>query len=295
MEEELNAYAAWLRLDKGLSKNTIQSYLRDLRQFGKISGQPKKLSGTSEQDIQAFLRKLNKEGSAHSTIQRKLSSLRSFFQFINQQQNALNPTALLKSPKRSHRLPKTLNEAEITLLLNAVDTSTLLGIRDRTMIELLYACGLRVSELVGLQLSNILREQQSLRVLGKGGKERFVPYGASADLWLRRYLDEVWPKLNPGFACLEIFVQPVGKRVRACDRQDFWKIIKQLAQNAGIKKNVSPHVLRHSFATHLLAGGMNLRILQTLLGHSDISTTQIYTEVEGSRLAEVHRRCHPRK
>lgn len=284
------AFAAYLRLDKGLSERTISSYLTDLAGFEK---EATALGAAKEPDIRAWLTRLRERGVKESSIHRKLSSLRAYFQFLRISTKAdQDPTAHIELPRKTRVLPKVLSKTEIEALLAAPDTDSLEGLRDRAALELLYASGLRVSELTGLRRGDIHLESLTLRTLGKGAKERIVPFGENAARWVKRYIDEAYPKLNPGFACEAMFV---GKNGQALTRQDVWKRIKALALKAGIKSRVSPHLLRHSFATHLLEGGMNLRSVQTLLGHSDISTTQIYTHVEEERLLEAHKKFHPRK
>lgn len=291
----ITAFAAYLRLDKGLSEKTILAYVTDLELFETF------LEGTSlfavnPANVKSYMQNLKQEGLKNTSLQRKISSLRAFYQHHTRDNPTFqDPTAHLETPKREHRLPNTLSRVHIDKLLSAPDLSTPEGLRDRTMLELLYACGLRVTELVSLKPSQILMEQQCLRVSGKGSKERLIPFGDNAKNFLERYLEHAYPKLNPGFLEEKLFVQLLGKNSRSLTRQFFWKKLKLLAQEAGISQDFSPHTLRHSFATHLLEGGMNLRSLQTLLGHSDIATTQIYTHVEEERLVKAYQKFHPRK
>ena len=202
-----------------------------------------------------------------------------------------DPSALIESPKLGRGLPKALSETQVENLLGAPDTETPLGLRDRTMLELMYATGLRVSELVGLELSNINLNQGVVRVTGKGGKERLVPLGEEAADWLRRYLESARPELMKGADAPQVFVT---NRKSGMTRQAFWHSIRRHALQAGIDKDVSPHMLRHSFATHLLNHGADLRVVQLLLGHSDLSTTQIYTHIAREGLKQMHSKHHPR-
>lgn len=287
----MEAFAAYLRLDKGLSEKTISSYLSDLKIIQAELKIP--LQEVSEMQLQESFAAWKKAALANSSLHRRASSLHLFFSFLKSSNpNQLDPTLKLELPKVRRALPKTMNKQELEKLLEAPDLSTLEGRRDRTLLELLYATGLRVSELAQLKKSEIRISEQRLRVMGKGNKERVLPFGKNAEAWLKNYFEEVYPKLNPGFASEYFFV--TGKNPRALTRQEIWQLIQVHAKKAGIKK-ISPHYLRHSFATHLLEGGMNLRSVQTLLGHADISTTQIYTHVEEKRLLEAHKKFHPRK
>jgi integrase/recombinase XerD len=282
-----NNFTAYLRLDRGLSEKTIEAYIGDLRQLEEQSKTPPQ--NLRPEDVEKILAEWRAQELSNSTIQRKISSLRTFFLHLRQTNPELkDPTASLELKSRARPLPKNLNASEARVLVESPDTSAPQGIRDRAILELLYACGLRVSELAHLKRSNI--NEDSLRISGKGGKERMVPIAESAGRWLKRYLQEVYPKENPGFQHDEIFLE----NGRPITRQEIWRIVKTYGEKAGIKK-VSPHFLRHSFASHLLEGGMDLRSVQLLLGHQDISTTQIYTHVEERRLVDAHRKFHPRK
>lgn len=283
LDQDLAGFSAYLRLDKGYSPNTVQSYLSDLQQLQKFLSPTKIPEATSSQILQHLE---NSKYSARSR-QRILSSIRSFIEFLRESLPQVpDPTQNLEVPKQKRKLPATLTKADLQKLFDACDTKTPEGSRLRTMLEISYATGLRVSELCNLELQNILQEQKLIQVTGKGQKQRLVRYGDNARSWLERYIKQDYPKLNPGFASPKLF---------HFDRHEFWRELKSLGSKAGIKKSFSPHTLRHSFATHLLEGGMNLRSVQTLLGHSDISTTQIYTHVEAERLMEAHKRFHPRK
>lgn len=287
-------FAAYLRLDKGLSEKTIASYLSDLRLLSTAAGtEPAQFTADFVRDSLAAWRNENLRGTS---IQRKLSSVRAYFAFVRKHGPATpDPTKDLEvaSPKR--RLPKTLSATSITALLSSPDVATDEGLRDKAILELLYASGLRASELAGVKRGDLNLDEAWLKVFGKGSKERRVPVGESAMAWIRRYAREAYPRMNLGFACEMLFVGGSPATPRALNRQEVWRIVKGHAVKAGIPGNISPHALRHSFATHLLQGGMNLRSVQTLLGHADISTTEIYTHVEERRLLEAHRKFHPRK
>lgn len=245
------------------------------------------IDNLSEDEAQEIFHSLQSENLKNSSLHRKLSALKAFYDFLlHENPSRKNPTAKIEIPKNKRGLPKTLSQEEIKLLLQTPNTDTDEGIRARAIIELLYSSGLRVSELTELKRSDIHSKEKILKVMGKGSKERLIPIGDNALNWLEQYLLLSYPKLNPGFAQESLFL---------LNRQDVWKLVKTTAKKAGITKNISPHLLRHSFATHLLENGMNLRSVQTLLGHSDISTTQIYTHVEEKRLLEAHQKFHPRK
>lgn len=293
MNPDFAAFAAYLRLDKGLSERTVASYLSDLEllEQGGL-----KLKNASESELKEWLARLREKKTKESSLHRKLASVRAFFRYLRASDPKQNdPAAHIELPRKPRALPKTLAKHQVEALLAAPDTDTPEGLRDRAALELLYASGLRVSELTNLQRKDIDLDARTLRTLGKGAKERLVPFGESATKWLTRYLAEAFPNLNKGFQCEALFVQATAAGARPLTRQEVWKSIKFWAKKAGISARVSPHLLRHSFATHLLEGGMNLRSVQTLLGHSDISTTQIYTHVEEERLIEGHRKFHPRK
>ncbi len=284
-------FLAYLRLELGLAANSVAAYETDIKEFSAYFKNRRTLTRAEVNHYFDHLQ--NKGGATPATLRRKLASVRAYYRFLNRESSApLDPTDQVELPRAKRTLPRTLSREEITKLLAAPDLTTLEGIRDRAMLEVLYAAGLRVSELVTLKPLQILLDQRSLRIKGKGAKERLVPLGTEALKWLARYREEVYPKLNPGFTNEQLFVQQKGLPI---SRQQFWSALKRLAKEAGIRTDFSPHTLRHSFATHLLEGGMNLRAVQSLLGHSDISTTQIYTHVEEKRLREAHKKFHPRK
>ena len=279
--------------ERGLSRNTLRSYRYDLMQLAdhqRRAGQS--LAAASREDLLHFLAVQLQSGRSPRTLSRYLSSFRQFYRWLLREGRiASDPTALIESPKLGRGLPKALSEQQVTDLLEAPDISTALGLRDRTMLEMMYASGLRVSELVGLELASVNLNQGVVRITGKGGKERLVPVGEEATDWLRRYLREARPQLTGGRDCPVLFVTA---RRDGMTRQAFWYAIRKHARAAGISQPVSPHMLRHSFATHLLNHGADLRVVQLLLGHSDLSTTQIYTHIAREGLKQLHSRHHPR-
>jgi integrase/recombinase XerD len=286
--------AIWL--EDGLSKNTIESYRRDIRLFGDWLNDThgRNLSEAFEEHIsEYFARRVSTQHAIRASTQsRLLSSLKRFYRFSLQKGAvAVDPTVRLDAPRHAQRFPKTLSETEVEALLAAPETDSPTGMRDRGMLELIYACGLRVSELVGVKLSHVDLNAGVVRVLGKGAKERLVPLGEEAIGWLDRYLREARPEILAGRASDFLFVTARGEGMT---RQAFWYLLKRHASMAIPGKSLSPHTLRHAFATHLLNHGADLRVLQLLLGHSDISTTQIYTHVAKERLKSLHAKHHPR-
>ena len=288
-------YLRGLRIESGLSLNTIESYRRDLAKFQRHLAQHRfRMSDTvGPPVVVAFLASLRTQPLAPSSIARALSAMRGWFRFlIRERLVESNPLPDVIASRRAVRLPKTLTMAEVTQLLDLPAGSSVEGCRDRAMLEVLYASGLRVSELVGLTVSQVDLNAGCLRVRGKGAKERVVPMGQQARDLLSDYLAQVRPVLLKGRPSRVLFV---SRRAQALTRQACWKLLRLRARRAGITKPISPHMLRHSFATHLLEGGADLRAVQTMLGHADIATTQIYTHVERSRLKHVHRRYFPRQ
>ncbi|MCG6886099.1 MAG: site-specific tyrosine recombinase XerD [Proteobacteria bacterium] len=284
--------AIWM--ERGLSKNTLIAYGNDLNGFANWLHTQSALNLllVRRENVQAYLAHRLARQTSPRTAARQLSTLRRFYAWLLRGNRILeDPTALIEAPRLGRPLPKTLTEAEVEALLGAPDTTTVLGLRDRAMLEILYASGLRVSELVNLIPSQINLQQGVVRVTGKGNKERLVPLGEEAIVWLERYLSEARPSMLNGRPCDAVFVT---QRRDAMTRQAFWYMIKRQAIAAGIDKPLSPHTVRHAFATHLLNHGADLRVVQMLLGHSDLSTTQIYTHVARARLKELHARHHPR-
>ena len=272
-----------------VSPHTRNAYLSDLIQCSECHTQP--LPDWSHDDISDVLLALTKQGKSPRSIARSLSALRSFYKFLREQKIRLdNPVAEHKTPKIGRALPKDLSEQDIEALTQAPDINTALGLRDRAMLEVLYACGLRVSELLLLRLDLINLKQGYLRVLGKGNKERLVPMGAVACEWVEKYLNEARGTLYQTATDYLFLTQQGG----IMSRQNFWYAIKRYALQAGITAELSPHTLRHAFATHLLNHGADLRVVQMLLGHSDLSTTQIYTHVAQIRMQQLHAQHHPR-
>jgi len=281
-----------LRVEKGLAGNTIESYSRDLTKYfdflEKRSLPPLK---ASQIDIMEYISSLAGTLCIRS-IARNLSSLKVFYRFlVSDGKLKTNPARLISNPKLPRRLPGVLSGEEVERLLAAPDRQTQRGLRDRAMLELLYASGLRVSELVGLKIVNVNLEAGWVRTVGKGSKERMVPMGSKAQQSLKEYLLDSRPSLLKRRSSSHLFVT---SRAKPMSRQGFWKIIKRCAGLAGIRKEISPHSLRHSFASHLLEHGADLRSVQIMLGHADISTTQIYTHVTRERLKQIHERYHPR-
>jgi len=293
MDDFLDLFFNHLSVERGLSANTLAAYsgdLGDLHLYLKKSG-VSSWEQVSREHISGYIQQLGGAFAPRSRA-RRLAAFRSFFKFLERNGRiAVNPAALIHFPKLNPQLPKVLGFAEVESLLNSPDTSRTLGQRDKAIFELLYASGLRVSELAGLLVRQVFLEPGYLVVLGKGSKERMVPMGELASESLRTYLQNGrLALLKNGFAP-EVFLNSRGEKI---SRQGVWKIIKAHALRAGIIKNISPHMLRHSFATHLLENGADLRSLQVMLGHADISTTQIYTHVAKERLKEIHRKFHPR-
>ncbi len=283
---------AYLRVERGLSNNTVTSYNRDLMNFSRYlrACHISPMQVTRDQ-IDEYIRRLNKNLSPRS-ISRSISAIRTFYRFlVSEGRIPSNPARLLESPRSLQRLPHFLSPEEVDALLAQPDDLTPRGLRDKAMLEILYAAGLRVSELVGLKVSNLKLVAGYLRTMGKGSKERLVPIGERALDAVKIYLDSGRSRLAKGKNTPHLFLTAMGGPM---SRQGFWKIIKKYAAAAGIRKQISPHSIRHSFATHLLEGGADLRAVQTLLGHADISTTQIYTHITQNRLKELHEKYHPR-
>jgi integrase/recombinase XerD len=280
---------AWA--EQGLSENTLSAYGSDLRIFAKwLNG--KSMLNADGGEISKFLASRYKEGIGGRSSARILSSLRRFYAYYIRENNiAIDPTALIESPYIGRPLPISLSEKDVELLLDAPEVTHLLGFRDKTMLEMLYATGLRVSELVNLKFEQISFRQGVVRITGKGNKERLVPVGEEAMSWLGGYMSQARKTILGERQCDYLFVT---NRADGMTRQAFWHIIKRHAKKAGINKELSPHTLRHAFATHLLNHGADLRVVQLLLGHSDLSTTQIYTHIARERLKELHSKYHPR-
>jgi integrase/recombinase XerD len=292
--ELIDAFCHQVWLQDGLAPSSLSSYRRDLKQWaGWLDRRGRTLLQAQRTDVEAFLADQFRAKAKATSVARRLSSVRRFYA-LQLQQGALraDPTLRVQAPKLPRRLPKNLSEAKVEALLAAPDTKTTLGLRDRAMLETLYATGLRVSELVGLTMAQVSLDMGVVRVLGKGSKERLVPLGEEAISWLKRYLAGSRPALAGGVKSTSVFVTARGGPLT---RQAFWALLKRLGVKAGIPAtSLSPHVLRHAFATHLLNHGADLRVVQLLLGHADIATTTIYTHVARERLKRLHAEHHPR-
>lgn len=294
MNQRLDQFLHYLIVEKGLSKNTIEAYGHGLNRFSNHLREKgiREWTNVTKFEVKAFLLLLKRKGFSTKTVVRNLVAIRSFFKFLTQEGILeVNPTEELESPKIAKTLPKILSLKEVEQLLEQPNLQTPLGIRDRAMLELLYATGMRVSELVRLPMNQVNLEGGYARLYGKGSKERIVPLGREAMKWVNLYLKTVREKLAKGKESQFLFINRSGKGM---SRQRFWKNLKAYGQRAGIQKKIAPHLLRHSFASHLLERGADLRSVQMMLGHVDISTTQIYTHVTGERLKKVHQRFHPR-
>jgi integrase/recombinase XerD len=284
--------AIWL--EDGLSVNTRKAYASDLLHFLEWAGRERNrtLPAIADADVEAYLAWKYQRNASSRSMARLLSSLRKFFRYLAREGHVMeDPTARIEPPRLGRPLPDTLTEADVEALLNAPNVNDVLGCRDRCMLEVLYATGLRVSELVSLKVRQMNLRQGAIRVVGKGSKDRLVPLGEFAEEWITRYMASSRSGLLGGRQSEDLFVTARGA---AMTRQAFWYLIKRYALMAGIRKPLSPHTLRHAFATHLLNHGADLRVVQMLLGHSDLSSTQIYTHVAQERLNELHARCHPR-
>ncbi len=294
MEGYVNEFIQYLAVERGLAQNTLESYGRDLRQYQTYlqNGHMDFIKDSNRSTILAYLNNLQIKGRAVSTISRNLAAIKSFYQYlVRERYLEKDPAAHLESPKLEKKLPKILTISEVEELLKQPNTFLPTGLRDKAMLELLYATGIRVSELISLNISDINLDMGYIKCYGKGAKERIVPLGSIAARCVQDYIGKGRPKLVRTYEEAALFVNHHGNRLT---RQGFWKIIKKYAQEASINKEITPHTLRHSFATHLLENGADLRSVQEMLGHADISTTQIYTHVTKNRLKEVYDKAHPR-
>lgn len=295
MQQDVQDFSQFLLVERGLSNNTIQSYQNDLKKAAEYFTS-QNLSSWSDIDRYAVLNllaHLTNLGQSRTTIGRQVSSLRQFYQYLLRQHRVMNdPMALLTVPKGQRHLPTVLTQDEVRRMLAVPDTGKKMGIRDRAILEVMYATGMRVSELTNLRLNDLHLDVHLVQPLGKGDKERIIPIGEVAESWLNRYLQSVRaPQLVNKPASDFVFL---NARAKQLTRQAIWQLIKKTAQAAQIDKDVTPHTMRHSFATHLLENGADLRVVQELLGHSDITTTQIYTHVSQKRLLTVYKNTHPR-
>lgn len=292
MPDPINAYLDAMWLERGLSDNTLAAYRRDLQGADRwLAARDKSLMAAEALDLYEYMSERFAAGVSSRSAARCLSALRGFYRHqLLTQTLSVDPTAQLEHPKAGRPLPKVISASQVEALLAAPDLNTAVGLRDRAMLEVLYATGLRISELINLNLTSVNLRQGLVRVLGKGGKERLVPMGASAIHWLERYLRDARATLLPDGGSM-LFP---SRRGRIMTRQTFWHAIKRYAVQAGISSNVSPHTLRHAFATHLVDNGADLRAVQMMLGHSDLSTTQIYTHIAQQRLQTLVKEHHPR-
>ena len=292
----IDAFTDALWLEDGLSKNTLAAYRRDLKLFcGWLAAQEKRLNDTVEVDFLAYFSARHSNTKATSA-NRRLTVFKRYFRWaLRERHIRKDPTLKILPARQAQRSPSNLTEAQVEALLYAPDIATALGVRDRTMLELMYASGLRVSELVGLKVLNISLSEHVVRVTGKGNKERLIPFGEVASVWLKQYLTQIRPAMTSGHATNDLFVTHRGSKIgTSMSRVMFWMIVKKYALMVGITSKLSPHTLRHAFATHLLNHGADLRAVQMLLGHADISTTTIYTHVARERLKKVLADNHPR-
>jgi integrase/recombinase XerD len=289
-----DTFLAYLRLEKTLSENTVEAYRFDLERFHGFLKQYKvtEVSAVTQKQLSEYVRVLYDIGFAPTSIRRSLASLRSYFAFLAAEGEIQHdPTELLESPRSTRYLPSVLTVPEMERILNNVEINKRCGVRDRAMLETLYATGMRVSELANFTHEQIVFEDEMVRIFGKGSKERIVPIGKVALHWIEEYYATDRPQLSRPFSDSTVFLNNRGSTF---SRMGLWKIINKYVKKAGIKKHVSPHTFRHSFATHLLEGGADLRTVQEMLGHANIVTTEIYTHVDREYLKEVHRSFHPR-
>jgi len=291
---EVDGFLTYLTTERQVSPRTAEAYRGDLLRMAGFLRSLKRSAASDVRpvDLEKYITKLRTEGLQSSTVARHGASIRSFYSYLEETGLVReNPARHLEAPRLWKRVPRTLGRDEVVELLESPDTGTPLGLRDRAMLEMMYGTGMRVSELVGLRLDEIDLDEATALVRGKGGKQRLLPLGRQAKSWLKKYLMKGRVAVRNSSACKEVFVNNRGSILT---RMGFWKILKKYALAKGVSARVTPHVLRHSFATHLLEGGADLRTVQELLGHSSIRTTQIYTEVEREYLKKVHKKFHPR-
>lgn len=294
MNEQIENYLYYLQVERGLSINTRKSYERDLRKYVSFIHETP-IDTWQQVDryfIIDFLKTMKNDDVSSTTIIRMISTLRGFHQYLREEKVIeKNPMQHIDTPKKAQKLPNTLSVEEVTRLIEAPDSTKPLGIRNRAILEVMYATGLRVSELVSLKLSDLHLDMGLLQTIGKGDKERIIPLGDHAIQWIEKYLTDSRPVLVKKKNTVHLFVNNHGQSL---SRQGIWKNMKQVVRDAGINKTITPHTLRHSFATHLLENGADLRIVQELLGHADISTTQIYTHINKQRMTDVYKQHFPR-
>jgi len=298
-EQELQRYLQFIKVEKSLSQNSVQSYRNDLERYLKFLARDlriQKLDGVTLDHIEQYLEELSAMDLSVSSIARNISSIRGFHEFaVVEGMAEANPAELVELPKKAQKLPEVLNAEEVAAIIDIPNRETDAGIRNAAILETLYATGMRVSELTSLELDKLIFEIGFIRVVGKGNKERLVPVGEMAQSAIEHYIEVVRPKFlsdkNPQKAKNKVFLSQRGNPI---SRMSIWNIVNDAAERAGIEKNVYPHIFRHSFATHLLEGGADLRAVQEMLGHSSIITTEIYTHVDRSLLHQVHKEFHPR-
>ncbi|HEX7712888.1 MAG TPA: site-specific tyrosine recombinase XerD [Bacillota bacterium] len=294
MQNNLQDYLNYLTVERGLASNTLESYSRDLRQYLNYLDERKHLllSDTNQATVIGYLLQLQAHGKATATLSRSLAAIKSYYHFMARERMIeRDPTLNLDAPKQEKRLPRVLSVADVERLLEQPNLKLPVGVRDRAMLEVLYATGLRVSELVSLKLNDVNLETGYIKCLGKGSKERIIPLGSMATKYLKLYQEHARKFLAASLHEDTLFLNHHGKGLT---RQGFWKIIKKYAENLEIEVDITPHTLRHSFATHLLENGADLRSVQEMLGHADISTTQIYTHLTKDKIREVYDQAHPR-
>lgn len=293
LSAEAQGFLTFLRIERGLAENTYLSYRQELEKlFRYLNVGHKSLAQVQETDLVEFVRNESRKGGASSSLAHLISVIKSFFFYLVQEGVVIaNPASRLVQPKKWHRLPKYLTINEVSRLLETPDPVKPLGLRDKAILELMYATGLRISEAISLQVEDIYLGEQFLRVLGKGRKERIIPFGDKARQWLLRYLQEVWPAQAARHQESHLFLNAGG---HSLTRQGLWKIIKGYGRKAGIQEVLTPHMLRHSFATHLVENGADLRSVQLMLGHASISTTEIYTFIAKEQVKKIYDHHHPR-
>ena len=292
LPEPLPTYLATLQTEHGVSPHTLAAYRRDLADFLAFLPRRRSLAAATPDDVVAYLGALRARGLRAGSLARRLSSLRGLYRYLVQDAAvSRDPTELIERPRASRPLPKTLSREATITLVEGPDVGTVRGLRDRALLEVLYATGMRASECLGLRLEDANLTAGYVVCMGKGRKQRLVPLGAEAIVWIRAYLDRARPQHTRGHDGGRLFVNPRG---RPLSRQSLWTIVRAAAARAGVTRRVSPHVLRHSFASHLLEGGADLRSVQAMLGHADIATTQIYTHLPSATLKRMYREFHPR-
>jgi integrase/recombinase XerD len=294
MQELIDSFLNYLSVERGLAKNTTNSYRQDLKLYQQYlnSQSPNSFLKINKTDITNFMLSQKDKGLSANSIARRLVAIKSFYRFLVRERiMKSDPTSLIETPKLWKKIPQTLSIAEVEALIQQPNLRDRQGIRDRAILDIMYSTGMRVSEVVNLKLDNVNLDMGFVRCIGKGNKERIIPLGRYACLAIKRYIETTRPNLTKKKPLDYLFLNRFGERI---SRQSLWKIIKKYAKAARIKKQIRPHTLRHSFATHLLERGADLRSVQEMLGHSDISTTQVYTHINKDRLKNIHRMFHPR-